>query len=66
MADAAADCSLCGGTGMRITRDQQGDRVAAVCSCRMARQALSLPVHPHLSDADLDTIVAGVREVLGA
>jgi DNA replication protein DnaC len=40
MADAAADCSLCGGTGMRITRDQQGDRVAAVCSCRMARQAL--------------------------
>jgi perosamine synthetase len=32
---------------------------------RVARQALSLPVHPHLSDADLDTIVAGVREVLG-
>jgi DNA replication protein DnaC len=40
MADAAADCSLCGGTGMRITRDAAGDRVAAVCSCRMARQAL--------------------------
>lgn len=40
MADAAADCSLCGGTGMRITRDAEGDRVAAVCSCRMARQAL--------------------------
>jgi DNA replication protein DnaC len=33
-------CSLCGGTGMRITRDAQGDRVAAVCSCRVARQAL--------------------------
>jgi DNA replication protein DnaC len=40
MADAAADCSVCGGTGMRIIRDAQGDRVAAVCSCRMARQAL--------------------------
>jgi DNA replication protein DnaC len=25
---------------MRITRDAQGDRVAAVCSCRLARQAL--------------------------
>jgi DNA replication protein DnaC len=25
---------------MRITRDAAGDRVAAVCSCRMARQAL--------------------------
>ena len=33
-------CSLCSGTGMRITRDAQGDRVAAVCSCRVARQAL--------------------------
>jgi DNA replication protein DnaC len=33
-------CSLCGGTGMRIARDAQGDRVAAVCSCRVARQAL--------------------------
>jgi DNA replication protein DnaC len=40
MANPAADCSLCGGTGMRITRDAQGDRVAAVCSCRLARQAL--------------------------
>jgi DNA replication protein DnaC len=35
-----AACSLCGGTGMRITRDAQGDRMAAVCSCRVARQAL--------------------------
>jgi len=33
---------------------------------RVAAQALSLPVHPHLSDVDLDTIVSGVREVLGA
>jgi DNA replication protein DnaC len=39
MANPAA-CSLCGGTGMRISRDVQGDRVAAVCSCRVARQAL--------------------------
>jgi DNA replication protein DnaC len=40
MANPAADCSLCDGTGMRITRDAQGDRIAAVCSCRQARQAL--------------------------
>ncbi|GAB2828807.1 DegT/DnrJ/EryC1/StrS family aminotransferase [Lentzea nigeriaca] len=33
---------------------------------RVARQALSLPVHPKLTDADLDTIVTTVREVLGA
>ncbi|HEX4703407.1 MAG TPA: DegT/DnrJ/EryC1/StrS family aminotransferase, partial [Pseudonocardiaceae bacterium] len=33
---------------------------------RVAEQALSLPVHPKLSDADLDTIVARVREVFGA
>ncbi|HEX9334920.1 MAG TPA: DegT/DnrJ/EryC1/StrS family aminotransferase, partial [Pseudonocardiaceae bacterium] len=32
---------------------------------RVARQALSLPVHPKLSDNDLDTIVGRVREVLG-
>lgn len=30
----------------------------------VARQVLSLPVHPALSDADLDTIVGAVREVL--
>jgi DNA replication protein DnaC len=40
MGAPSADCSVCGGTGMRITRDAQGDRVAAVCGCRMARQAL--------------------------
>ncbi|PWK90842.1 dTDP-4-amino-4,6-dideoxygalactose transaminase [Lentzea atacamensis] len=33
---------------------------------RVARQALSLPVHPKLTDADLDTIITTVREVLGA
>ncbi|MET9227060.1 DegT/DnrJ/EryC1/StrS family aminotransferase [Lentzea sp. NPDC003310] len=33
---------------------------------RVARQALSLPVHPKLTDAELDTIVTTVREVLGA
>lgn len=32
----------------------------------MARRVLSLPVHPKLSDGDLDTIVGAVREVLGA
>lgn len=29
-------------------------------------QALSLPVHPHLTESDLDRIVETVREVLGA
>ncbi|MBB5958861.1 dTDP-4-amino-4,6-dideoxygalactose transaminase [Saccharothrix tamanrassetensis] len=33
---------------------------------KVARQALSLPVHPKLTDADLDTVVSAVREVLGA
>jgi dTDP-4-amino-4,6-dideoxygalactose transaminase len=33
---------------------------------RVAGQALSLPVHPKLSEADVDTIVKTVREVLGA
>jgi dTDP-4-amino-4,6-dideoxygalactose transaminase len=33
---------------------------------RVADQVLSLPVHPRLSDADLDAIVGAVREVLGA
>ena len=33
---------------------------------RVAGQVLSLPVHPKLSDADLDAIVGTVREVLGA
>ncbi len=32
---------------------------------RAAREVLSLPVHPWLSDADLDTIVRAVREALG-
>lgn len=33
---------------------------------RVAQQALSLPVHPKLTEAELDTIVKTVREVLGA
>jgi dTDP-4-amino-4,6-dideoxygalactose transaminase len=33
---------------------------------RIVRQALSLPVHPKLTSAELDTIVGTVREVLGA
>ena len=31
-----------------------------------ARQVLSLPVHPHLSDADLDRIIDAVRAAFGA
>ncbi len=33
---------------------------------RAARQCLSLPVHPALSPADLDTVVAAVRSSMGA
>ena len=33
---------------------------------KVAQQALSLPVHPRLSTADLDHIVSSVREVFGA
>ncbi|MGH3623721.1 MAG: DegT/DnrJ/EryC1/StrS family aminotransferase, partial [Sciscionella sp.] len=32
---------------------------------RVAGEVLSLPVHPKLSEADLDKIVTVVREVLG-
>ncbi|WP_216212925.1 DegT/DnrJ/EryC1/StrS family aminotransferase [Amycolatopsis aidingensis] len=32
----------------------------------VAEQALSLPVHPALSEADLDTVVKTVRDLLGA
>jgi dTDP-4-amino-4,6-dideoxygalactose transaminase len=31
----------------------------------VARQALSLPVHPKLTAADLDRIIETVRKVLG-
>jgi dTDP-4-amino-4,6-dideoxygalactose transaminase len=30
---------------------------------RLADQALAIPVHPGLSDADLDTIAAAVNEL---
>ncbi|MET0134870.1 MAG: DegT/DnrJ/EryC1/StrS family aminotransferase [Kibdelosporangium sp.] len=33
---------------------------------KVASQVLSLPVHPKLSDADLDQVVTTIREVLGA
>jgi perosamine synthetase len=33
---------------------------------RVAQEVLSLPVHPKLTDAELDTIVESIREVLGA
>jgi dTDP-4-amino-4,6-dideoxygalactose transaminase len=32
---------------------------------QIAREVLSLPVHPWLSDEDLDRITASVREALG-
>ena len=32
----------------------------------VADQALSLPVHPHLTDAQVEQVIATVREVLGA
>lgn len=35
-------------------------------AARVAEQVLSLPVHAALTDAQLDTIIATVREVLGA
>jgi DNA replication protein DnaC len=67
MADAV--CSLCGGTGMRITRDEQGDRVAAICSCRMARQALrrleraNIPLsHEHALLANYESLIPGTTQ----
>ena len=33
---------------------------------RVAREALSLPVHPKLTESDVDTVVNVVREVMGA
>ncbi len=33
---------------------------------RVAAGCLSLPVHPHLSEADVNTVIAAVREVMGA
>jgi len=48
-------------------RDHPGVIVSEVpVAQRIAGQALSLPVHPALTDSDLDTIVSAVREVLGA
>jgi dTDP-4-amino-4,6-dideoxygalactose transaminase len=48
-------------------RDHPGVVVSEVpVAQRIAGQALSLPVHPALTDGDLDTIVSAVREVLGA
>lgn len=40
------------------------DDAALPVSARVAREALSLPVHEHLGDADLDRIVDAVREAL--
>ena len=66
-ADAA--CSLCGGTGMRLARDAQGDRVASTCSCRVARQALrrveraNIPKrHEHATLANYESLMTGAHE----
>ena len=48
-------------------RDHPGVAAADVpVASRVATQALSLPVHPALSESDVATIVASVRKVLGA
>lgn len=48
-------------------REHPGVAVADVpVSGKVAGQALSLPVHPKLSEADVATIVGSVRKVLGA
>jgi perosamine synthetase len=39
---------------------------ATPVATRVAQQCLSLPVHPYLSDSDLDRIVSTVRQLLGA
>lgn len=35
-------------------------------AARVVQEVVSLPVHPKLSDADVDTVVASVRTILGA
>jgi len=48
-------------------RDNDAVRTsAAPVAERVVRQAMSLPVHPKLSGADLDAVIAAVREILGA
>ena len=54
---------------MRITRDAEGDRVAAVCNCRMVRQALrrvdraNIPKrHEHATLANYESIISGAGE----
>ena len=54
---------------MRLTRDEQGDRVAAVCSCRVARQALrrleraNIPKrHEHATLSNYESVMTGAHE----
>lgn len=48
-------------------RNHRAVRTAEVPNAaRAARQVLSLPVHPHLTDDHLDRIIAAVKEVAGA
>ncbi|MCE7004885.1 DegT/DnrJ/EryC1/StrS family aminotransferase [Kibdelosporangium philippinense] len=52
----------CYRTNPRITASLADFPVAA----RVAREVLSLPVHPKLTESDVDKVVETVREVLGA
>lgn len=48
-------------------RDHPGVIAAEVPEAfRAAREVLSLPIHPHLSEADVDRVADTVREALGA
>ena len=74
MENAAADpkqtCSICGGTGMRITKDSAGDRVATGCSCRTAQQAIRRleranipPRHAHATLQNYESVdITGAHE----
>jgi DNA replication protein DnaC len=64
-----AACEVCGGTGMQLTRDASGERVASVCPCRAARQALrrlehaNIPKrHEHATLANYESLMAGAHE----
>jgi DNA replication protein DnaC len=74
MENAAADpkqtCSICGGTGMQVTRNAAGDRVASVCSCRTAQQAIRPferanipPLHAHATLQNYESVdITGAHE----
>ena len=47
-----------------LPQQPAGGRADVPVATKVAAQCLSLPVHQHLSDEDVDTVVATVREVL--